>query len=73
MRRDLLSRNIKSARASALATQEEIAHKAGLQTAVYSRIERAEVAPRLDTLVKISNALDVPIGDLVFGVDGRLT
>jgi transcriptional regulator with XRE-family HTH domain len=71
VRHDLLSRNIKFARAAALVTQEEVAHKAGLQTAVYSRIERGEVAPRLDTMVKIANALDVSICDLVRGVDGR--
>lgn len=69
MRRDLLSRNIKAARAHAGLTQEEVAHRAEMQTAVYSRIERAEVDPRLSSLARIAEALDVKIGVLVKGVD----
>jgi transcriptional regulator with XRE-family HTH domain len=40
-----------------------------MQTAVVSRIERAEVDPRLSSLVNIANAIGVPIGALVKDVD----
>lgn len=69
MRRDLLSRNIKAVRAEMGMTQEEVAHKADMQTAVYSRIERAEVDPRLSSVCRIADALGVRIGVLVDDVD----
>jgi transcriptional regulator with XRE-family HTH domain len=69
VRRDLLSRNIKAARAEMGLTQEEVAHRARMQTAVYSRIERAEVDPRLSSIVRIAEALDVRLTLLVDDVD----
>jgi transcriptional regulator with XRE-family HTH domain len=50
-------------------TQEEAAHVAGMQTAVYSRIERGEVDPHISTVSKIAQALRVPLIELVDGLD----
>lgn len=69
MDRDVLSRNIRAARLAAGVSQEDLAHEAGMQTAVYSRIERAEVDPRLSSVTRIARALGVSIGVLVDGVD----
>jgi transcriptional regulator with XRE-family HTH domain len=68
MRRDLLSHNIKAARTATHLTQEDAAFRAGMQTAVYSRIERGEVDPHLSTLVKIAEALALPVSELVDGL-----
>jgi transcriptional regulator with XRE-family HTH domain len=69
VRIDLLSRNLRAARKAALMTQEDVAHKARMQVAVYSRIERGEVDPRLSSLTRIANAIDTPLRELVDGVD----
>jgi transcriptional regulator with XRE-family HTH domain len=71
VRRDILSSNISNARRAAGLTQEDLAHLAGMQTAVYSRIERGAVNPHLETVVRIAQALEVPIDDIVHGVDRR--
>ena len=64
MRPDLVSYNIKSARAASGLTQEEVALRAGMQPAVYSRIERGEVDLRVSSLFKIAAALEVSVSDL---------
>jgi transcriptional regulator with XRE-family HTH domain len=63
-----LSRNVKSAREVAGLTQDQAADGAEMQPAVYSRIERGEVDPRLSSLVKIAGALGVTVSDLLRGV-----
>jgi transcriptional regulator with XRE-family HTH domain len=65
---DVLARNIKAARDAADLTQDEVADAADMQTAVYSRIERGEVDPRLSSLLKIGAGLGVPVSDLLRGV-----
>jgi transcriptional regulator with XRE-family HTH domain len=66
---DVLARNIRAARDAAELTQDQAADAAEMQTAVYSRIERGEVDPRLSSLVKIARALGVTVGDVVRGVE----
>jgi transcriptional regulator with XRE-family HTH domain len=61
----VLARNVRAAREAANLTQDDAAHAAGMQPAVYSRIERGEVDPRLSSLVKIAGGLDVTLADLV--------
>lgn len=68
-RRALLARRVRAARAVAGLTQEEAAHRAGMQTAVYSRIERAEVDPHISTVSKVAQALGTPVTELVVGLD----
>jgi transcriptional regulator with XRE-family HTH domain len=65
---DVLARNIRAARDAADLTQDEAADGADMQTAVYSRIERGEVDPRLSSLLKIAAGLGVPVSDLLRGV-----
>lgn len=61
----VLAQNIRAARKTANLTQDEAAHAAGMQPAVYSRIERGEVDPRLSSLVKIAVGLGVTVADVV--------
>jgi predicted transcriptional regulator len=61
----VLARNIRKARAGAELTQEDAASAADMQTAVYSRIERGEVDPRLSSLVRISRALRIELAELL--------
>jgi ribosome-binding protein aMBF1 (putative translation factor) len=69
VRHDVLAHNVKRARLAAGLTQEDLAHRAGMQTAVYSRIERGDVDPRLSSVSTIAQALGIRIDDLVHGVD----
>ena len=46
------------------ATQEAVAHKAGITTATLSLIERGQANPTWDTLKKIVAALGSSMGDL---------
>jgi transcriptional regulator with XRE-family HTH domain len=45
--------------------QEELARATGLQTGTISRIETGYHHPQLATIVKIANALEVDLDDLV--------
>jgi transcriptional regulator with XRE-family HTH domain len=60
-----LARNIKAARSAAGLTQDQAADGAGMRTAVYSRIERGEVDPRLSSLLKIADSLGAPVSELI--------
>jgi transcriptional regulator with XRE-family HTH domain len=73
-RRELLARRVKAARALSGLTQEEAAHRARMQTAVYSRIERGEVDPHISTMSRVATALAFPLNELVLDLDrvGRL-
>ncbi|MCW2983492.1 MAG: family transcriptional regulator [Conexibacter sp.] len=64
-----LSDNIRAARAAAGMTQDQAADAAGMQVAVYSRIERGESDPRVSSLLKIARALGVTVSDLLRGVE----
>lgn len=64
-----LSRNIKAAREAAGLTQDQAADAAEMQSAVYSRIERGEVDPRLSSLAKIAAGFGVTVGDLTRDVE----
>lgn len=63
-----LSRNIKAVREAAGLTQDQAADAAEMQSAVYSRIERGEVDPRLSSLAKIAAGFGVTVADLTRGV-----
>ncbi|MFY4722612.1 helix-turn-helix domain-containing protein [Streptomyces sp. LaBMicrA B280] len=39
--------------------------RSGIDVAAYSRIEQGHASPRLDTLVRIADAIGVPRADLV--------
>jgi transcriptional regulator with XRE-family HTH domain len=48
-------------------TQAELAERAGVTTATVARIERDEIEPRMTTLRKLANGLEVDPADLVGG------
>jgi transcriptional regulator with XRE-family HTH domain len=49
-------------------TQAELAERAGVTTATVARIERDEIEPRMTTLRKLANGLEVDTANLVVGV-----
>jgi transcriptional regulator with XRE-family HTH domain len=64
----VLAQNVRAAREAADLTQDDAAHAAGMQPAVYSRIERGEVDPRVSSIVKIATGLGLTASDLLRGV-----
>jgi transcriptional regulator with XRE-family HTH domain len=46
-------------------TQAELAERAGVTTATVARIERDEIEPRMPTLRKLAQALEVDPAELV--------
>lgn len=67
----VLGANIWKARNALALRQRDVAEAAELQTAVYGRIERGEVDPRLSTIVKIAQALETTVVALTARTDGR--
>ena len=64
-----VGKNLKELRMRAALTQAELAEKAGLTTAAVARIERDEAEPRMTTIRKLADALDVKPAKLVTGDD----
>lgn len=46
-------------------TQIEVCSRSGVDVATYSRIEQGHSSPLLDTLIRIADAIGVPLADLV--------
>ena len=59
------ARNLKNLRAKARLSQEELAHKSGLDRTYISGCERGVRNPSLISVEKIANALDVSARDLL--------
>ncbi len=59
--------NLKKLRVLNALTQAELAQKAGLTLAAVARIERNEAEPRMTTLRKLAEALEVSPAELVKG------
>ncbi|MFF4576939.1 helix-turn-helix domain-containing protein [Streptomyces sp. NPDC001373] len=64
-RRKRVGDTIRAARLKRNWTQEAFALHAGIDRASYIRIEQGQASPLLDTLIIISEALGVPLADLV--------
>lgn len=60
-----LGRSLRIARADRGLSLGEIAERAGLSKSILSRIERGDGNPSIETLWRISHALDVPLGALL--------
>lgn len=60
-----IGKNIKKARKERRLTQSEVAQKAGIHPNYYSRIERGELQPALDTLEKIFKVLKVKSSEIL--------
>jgi transcriptional regulator with XRE-family HTH domain len=62
-----LGKKIRSLRKLRRFTQEELGEKAGISYKFIGEIERGEVNPSLNSLIKIANALSVNVKDLFPG------
>lgn len=60
-----LGKNLRAARKRLELTQEEVAHRSGLEPAEISRIESGKRDPRVSTLEKLAKALEVDPGQLL--------
>lgn len=56
---------IRAARLHANLTQEALAEQAGLDRQSINRIEQGHASPVVDNLIRIADALGVPLRDLV--------
>lgn len=66
-----LAHVIRSLREQHGATQEGLAHAAGLTVASYARIERGESNPTWITVTRIADALEITLAALGAAVDER--
>lgn len=64
-RRRAIGARIREARLYANFTQEALAEEAGLDRQSVNRIEQGHASPMLDSLIRIADALNVPLSDLV--------
>ena len=64
-RRQEIGDHIRAARLRAGLTQERVALRAGIERHNLNRIEQGHVAARLDTLLRIADAIGVSLADLV--------
>ncbi|MFF8716142.1 helix-turn-helix domain-containing protein [Streptomyces sp. NPDC015184] len=64
-RRRAIGDQIRAARLWANLSQEEVALRAGITLGPYNRIEQGHSSPLLDTLIRIADAIGVPLADLV--------
>lgn len=64
----MIGNNIKEFRKKIGLTQKDLANKAGLTRESIGNYERGDRTPNINTLIKISNALDVAIVDII-GID----
>jgi len=60
-----IGERLKRQRARRALTQAELAERADVTTATVARIERDEIEPRMTTLRKLSQALEVDPAELV--------
>jgi transcriptional regulator with XRE-family HTH domain len=63
-----LGQNLLRSRRRVSLSQEEVAFRAGLQHTEVGQLERGLRVPRIDTLVKLAGALEIPPGDLLEGI-----
>ena len=63
--REILARNLRRLRAERGLSQEELAHRAGLNRNYVGMIEREENAATVDTMEQLAAALNVDATDLI--------
>jgi transcriptional regulator with XRE-family HTH domain len=63
-----LGRNLRGRRVAAGWSQQELSDRCGLHLTEISRLENGHKNPRLDTIVKVADALGVAPGKLLAGV-----
>lgn len=67
-----LGRTIRKARRDLDLTQEALAYRAGLSPKHVGEIERANKDPRITTILKLAEALELRAGELFTLYDARL-
>lgn len=63
--REIFARNMKARRKALGLSQEELAHRAGLDRTYISSLERCKYGVTIDTLSDIANQLEVSAADLL--------
>lgn len=66
---EILGERIKSIRLARNLTQEQVADQVGISRQRYARIEKGVISITLDILSKISEVLDVTVGDITKVLD----
>jgi transcriptional regulator with XRE-family HTH domain len=66
--REQFGRNVRGSRRAAGLSQEQLAERSGLHMTEISRLERGVRDPRLATIVRIAQGLDVPPAQLLADV-----
>ena len=61
--------NLKRCRKRARLSQVEVADRAGLHRTEIGFLEQGKRKPRIDTLVKLSAAVEADVGELLAGID----
>ncbi len=61
--------NLRRARKRGGYSQEALAVRASLHRTEIGLVERGERLVRLDTAIKLASAADVPLGDLIAGIE----
>jgi transcriptional regulator with XRE-family HTH domain len=64
-RRRAVGNRIRAARLHANLTQERLAESAAMDRQTINRIEQGHASPLLDNLIRIADAIGVPLSDLV--------
>lgn len=67
-----IAANLRRARRLADLSQESLGLKAGLHRTEIGMLENAERLPRIDTVVKLATALEIPVDQLIDGVTWEL-
>ena len=65
---DVFAQNVSRARKRRHLTQEEVSHRSGIHATEVSRIERGLRDPRVTTLLRLADALEVSPAVLLRGV-----
>jgi transcriptional regulator with XRE-family HTH domain len=72
---DYFGKNLRMYRRRVGFSQEELALRASLHRSAISKLERGGREPRLATIVKVADALSIPLDELLRGIkwqnDGR--
>ncbi|MFI1371367.1 helix-turn-helix domain-containing protein [Streptomyces longwoodensis] len=65
VRRRAVGQSIRSLRLHENLTQEQVSLRSGVDRASLVRIEAGQQSPTVDTLIRIADAIGVPLADLV--------
>lgn len=63
--REVLARNLKEARATKGWSQEELAHRAGIDRTYVSSLERCQYSATIDVVDQVAKALELSAADLL--------